>query len=640
MLRNKRLCASRAGAPTISLLSARSGRLSKRLAYAAQCATYWATQHVTAHNWPQKQKSVALPTLAKQITTVLFSTEGVPVFVATSANTSTPVPTVTGVIPSGSALGRPADPPPITSHAPRTPLRPQIFARFLSNKAFVSELTQSLTYGFSIGYTGPRTPLTTPNLRSALEHPQVVDEALHKEVAEQRMAGPYTTPPYPNLRCSGLGVVPKKDGTWRLINHLSAPLGNSINDYIDPLDYSLQYSTIDDAISICHTLGRGALMAKVDLKHAFRLCPVRRQDWHLLGIHWRGQYYVDKCLPFGLRSAPYLFNMVAEALQWILREYFTVQHSFHYLDDFFFAGPADSPTCLRALEDMLLLCSAVQAPLKPEKVLGPSPVLVILGIELDTVQMQARLPEEKLTTLLEELHAFSLLPSSNHTCTKRQLLSLIGKLAFACKVIPAGRIFLRRLLDLAHSRDELDVPFALGDEAMKDILWWLKFGRSWNGTAFFLDPTWTPTHEFHLFTDASGTLGYGAYWNGAWFSQAWPPQFSAKPIEWKELFAIVMAAETWGSHWSGKRLLFHCDNQAIVQIWQSSLSRCSDLMHLVRALFFIAAQHNFNVIIRHIPGIDNSIADSLSRLQISRFRSLAPKADPLPTPTPANLTFS
>jgi len=95
------------------------------------------------------------------------------------------------------------------------------------------------------------------------------------------MAGPYNTPPYSNLHCSGVGVAPKKDGGWRF-NHLSAPSDSSIDDFIDAKDFSLQYATIYDAIKICYTLCNGALVAKVDLKNAFRLCPIRPEDWHLL----------------------------------------------------------------------------------------------------------------------------------------------------------------------------------------------------------------------------------------------------------------------------------------------------------------------------------------------------------------------
>ena len=125
-----------------------------------------------------------------------------------------------------------------------TPLRPQVFARFLSSnpdQAFIPNLIYSLTYGLDIGYTGPHLPVIIPNLASAYQHPNIVDEALIKEVAEQRMAGPYPTPPYSILRCSGLR-------TFR----------------IDTQDYSLQYKTVDDAIEICQLLGPGAPMTKVD----------------------------------------------------------------------------------------------------------------------------------------------------------------------------------------------------------------------------------------------------------------------------------------------------------------------------------------------------------------------------------------
>ena len=219
-------------------------------------------------------------------------------------------------------------------------------------------------------------------------------------------------------------------------------------------------------------------MAKVDLKNAFQLCPVHREDWHLLGICTSFSF---KCLPFGLRSAPYLFNMVAEAMEWILKHHFGIHHCFHYLDDFFFAGLPQSDACFKALSDMLLLCQAVQAPVKPEKILGPTTTLPILGILLDTIAGEAQLPEEKLTALQQELQHFHNRATANQTCTKHQLLSLIGKLSFGCKVIPAGRIFLRRLLDTAHSIHELDCEISIDPEALEDIKWWLTFSSSWNG---------------------------------------------------------------------------------------------------------------------------------------------------------------
>ena len=60
-------------------------------------------------------------------------------------------------------------------------------------------------------------------------------------------------------------------------------------------------------------------------------------------------------------------------------------------------------------------------------------------------------------------------------------------------------------------------------------------------------------------------------------------------------------------------------------------------MHLVRSIFFSGATHHFTVLVAHIAGTDNSIADSLSRLQITRFRQLAPAADSDPTPVPPSV---
>ena len=138
------------------------------------------------------------------------------------------------------------------------------------NRNFVYNLLSMLKEGARIGYTGPRSDRVSPNLISAAQHPEVVSLNLQKEIALGRVAGPYPSPPLPKFQCHSVGVIPKKHSTeWRTIYHLSFPQGTSINDHIPKDPYSLSYVRVDDAIRILQSLGRGAFMAKTDLKSAF-----------------------------------------------------------------------------------------------------------------------------------------------------------------------------------------------------------------------------------------------------------------------------------------------------------------------------------------------------------------------------------
>ena len=105
-------------------------------------------------------------------------------------------------------------------------------------------------------------------------------------------------------------------------------------------------------------------MAKIDLKNAFRLVPVRPKDWNPLGIQWQDQFYIDICLPFGLRSAPFLFNQLADAIHWSLQHNHGVRHVLHYLDDFFTAGSPGTKECSDNLQAMLSLCNNTRQMLK------------------------------------------------------------------------------------------------------------------------------------------------------------------------------------------------------------------------------------------------------------------------------------
>ena len=126
-------------------------------------------------------------------------------------------------------------------------------------------------------------------------------------------------------------------------------------------------------------LGQGNLLAKIDIKSAFRLLPVHPADRHLLAMHWDHNLYIDTCLLFGLQAAPKLFNILADLLSWILTRQ-GIAPVLHYLDDFLTLGPPGSPTCARNLATIKEVCSTLGIPLALEKVEGPSHTLTFLGI--------------------------------------------------------------------------------------------------------------------------------------------------------------------------------------------------------------------------------------------------------------------
>ena len=101
---------------------------------------------------------------------------------------------------------------------------------------------------------------------------------------------------------SPFGVIPKRNrpGKWRLIVNLSAPEGSSVNDAISTELSSVCYASIDDAVAFIRELGKGCLLAKLDLMEAYRAVPVHPTDQHLLAMKWGGVVYIDWALPFSL----------------------------------------------------------------------------------------------------------------------------------------------------------------------------------------------------------------------------------------------------------------------------------------------------------------------------------------------------
>ena len=113
-------------------------------------------------------------------------------------------------------------------------------------------------------------------MQSATEHPQVIDDYLHNETSEGRIPGPFSLGTMPGIHTNRIGVIPKKHqlGKWHLITDLSFPPDNSINDAVDPALCSLANISVDQVAITALQLGKGCLLAKVDIKAAYRLVPV------------------------------------------------------------------------------------------------------------------------------------------------------------------------------------------------------------------------------------------------------------------------------------------------------------------------------------------------------------------------------
>jgi len=180
----------------------------------------------------------------------------------------------------------------------------QYFLQAYPNQELMEYFTTGLLTSFRIGCSS-RAQLRSAkrNMYSALAYQSVVDNYLQVELDHNRVAGLLPRSQCLAVHISHFGVIPKshQPNKWHLIVDFSHPLNHSVNDYIPKPLCSLKYITVDDAIHTILQYCPHSLLAKVDIKSAFRFIPVHPADRHLLGMLWRQQVYIDKYLPFGLR---------------------------------------------------------------------------------------------------------------------------------------------------------------------------------------------------------------------------------------------------------------------------------------------------------------------------------------------------
>ena len=99
---------------------------------------------------------------------------------------------------------------------------------------------------------------------------------------------------------------------------------------------------------------------------------------------------------FGCRSSPRIFDNLSQAICWIAHTKYGVQTIFHLLDDFLTVDGADECVGLRIKSVLSLLFACLSVPFATQKCVGPTCCLEYLGIILDSENMIARLPQDKV----------------------------------------------------------------------------------------------------------------------------------------------------------------------------------------------------------------------------------------------------
>ena len=158
-----------------------------------------------------------------------------------------------------------------------------------------------------------------------------------------------------------------------------------------------------------------------------------------------------------------------------------------------------------------------------------------------------------------------------------------------------------------------------------------------NGRSFFLEDRWHSSKTLRLFTDAAGSFGFGAIFGDRWCYGEWPSNCKGKNIAILEFYAIVLSLHFWGAFMKNRLTLFYTDNEALVHVINKNTCKNKVLMIFVRLLVLICLKRNIYFRAKHVLHVFKELADSLSRLQVQKFRRLAPQVRAYPTPIPLNL---
>ena len=490
----------------------------------------------------------------------------------------------------------------------KSQLNPDIWATLLEGY-WDKQLLYLIRYGFPLDFDkNSKLAKNSDNHKSALMFPTDIDQYLTEEMEFGAIVGPFSEPPLTNFHTSPFMTREKPGGDHRrVIMDLSFPHGLAVNSKISKdsylgTDFILTLPSIDHITNKVKKFGKGSLLYKIDISRAFRHVKIDPRDYFLLGLKHRN-YFFDTCLPFGYRHGSGIFSRLSDAVRFMMKN---MGHDVvNYIDDVIGFGTASTATpSYKALYQLL---QDLGFDISTKKLVQPSTKAICLGVEINTENFTVSVPLQKLENISRMCESWK-----NRTkCTKKELQSLLGSLLYISKCVKNSRFFLNRMLDTLRAHFGTDT-IKLNQNFHRDLNWFLKFLQQFNGTAFF---NHAPVH-MTIELDAC-LVGLGAICMNQVYAIQIPKNFENYSIVHLEMLNILVALRVWAKQWSNKKILLKCDNQAVVSVLNSGKTQDLTLAAMARNINMLLAVEDIELQVIHILGVDNNIADLLSRWSIT-----------------------
>lgn len=394
--------------------------------------------------------------------------------------------------------------------------------------------------------------------------------------------------------------------------------------------------TLPSIETVANTLYQGDFMIKMDLANGFLQLPIQVAERKYLGFRnpVDGRFGVVKRLPFGLRSAPFLFASFTHAIKEAAKQVLNITTQV-YIDDWLLTN-RNRPELMDDFTEFSEFLNYLGVTIQHEKTEGPSQIVTYLGLQLDTCNKRILLPEQKRIKYLLGLQDIL----QGKAKTMAALAKTAGRLVHIATVHKAGAANIQPLWDVLYldkkqwtkvqlEREELTMnkdleeclhwwENTLSEQNIQRDMWKTAHGQLflWSKTTAEQHPELAKT----ICTDASD-IGWGASTGIVTIAGKWSLRQQLASINWRELKTVNIAISKW-EFIKNTPILILTDSSTIVAAIRKRASRAEALQNLIRELAHLEKTRKLEVVAIHIQGELNDLPDKLSREQATDQASI------------------